>query len=136
MPSPLGNFCNDDNSFCIDITHANANNGQLWGTLKDNAQSYPIAGSYYHRDSTYTDVWFMTDIADARDSWQGEMDCLRGYPTLSAIRAQATGGGRHALTGYHLKEMALPQSTHCAHSSAEAPLDGGLFVQLKRWMLG
>jgi hypothetical protein len=62
-------------------------------------------------DSTYTDVWFMTDVADAKDSWQGEMDCLRGYPTLSAIRAHATGGGRHALTGYHLKETPVRQST-------------------------
>jgi hypothetical protein len=64
------------------------------------------------------------------------MDCLRGYPTLSAIRAHATGGGRHALTGYHLKEMPLPQPTHYVHSSAETPLYGGLFGQLKRWMLG
>ena len=131
MPSPIGKFCNDDNSFCIDITRVNANDGQMWVPLKEHTQIYSFAGSYYHRDSTYTDVWLMTDNADARDSWQGEIDCLRGYPTLSAIRAHATGGGRHALTGYHLKEKLSPLSIHCTHSSAEAPLYGGLFVQLK-----
>jgi hypothetical protein len=41
MHSPLGNFFNDD-SFCIDITHANADNGRMWGTLKEDAQSYPF----------------------------------------------------------------------------------------------
>jgi hypothetical protein len=63
MPNPLGSVCNGDYSFCIDITHAGANNGELWRSLKDNAQNYPITGSYYHRDSTYTDVWLNSSIA-------------------------------------------------------------------------
>jgi len=53
MPNPLGNVCNGDYGLCIDITHASANNGELWRSLKNNAQNYPITGSYYHRDSTY-----------------------------------------------------------------------------------
>jgi hypothetical protein len=35
----------------------------------------------------------MTDNAEVKDSWQGEIDSLRNYSPLSAIRA--TTGGRH-----------------------------------------
>lgn len=135
MSGPLGNFCNDDNSFCIDLTHASANDGQLWGTLKEHAQRYPTTGSYYHRDDTYTDVWFITDNAESKDSWQGEIDSLRGYLTLSAIRAHAMPGGRHALTGYHLKERPLPHSAQRDRSNERAPLYSRLFLQLKHWIL-
>jgi len=36
----------------------------------------------------------MTDNAEAKGNWQGEIDCLRSHPTLSAIRAHAMAGGR------------------------------------------
>ncbi|MEV4909372.1 hypothetical protein AB0N46_32600, partial [Streptomyces albidoflavus] len=135
MPGPLGIFCNDNNSFCIDITHAE-NDGQLRGTLEERGHRYPIAGTYRQRDSTYTEIGFMADIAGIKGRWWGEIDSLRGYPTLSVIRAHASPGAGQALTGYHLKEKPVAQPSRSAHATVEKPRYGGSLVHLKRWMLG
>ncbi|MBK5527100.1 hypothetical protein JFT91_03360 [Pseudomonas sp. TH08] len=132
MNNPLGKFCNDDNSFCITLSHFVEQSGQIGGIWEEGGQSYPVTGTCSQRDNTYIDVRFTTQRAAVIDSWQGEIDSLQGSPTLSVIRTRVLQYGRHSLTGYYLKQKPPHPQAKPLQSSATKPLRTGLFLQFTR----